>query len=58
MNFAYKLFHLPKDHSRNKLVEKAHSRLLGNAKYFDAPTIKIGSMQEYADFYKENQTLT
>jgi GR25 family glycosyltransferase involved in LPS biosynthesis len=54
MKFAYKLFHLPKDHSRNKLVETAHSSLLSQAKYFDAPTIKISSIKEYLDFYKEN----
>lgn len=50
MNIAYKLFHLPKDHDRNKLVENAHSKLLKSIKIFDTDTIKISSYDEYLEF--------
>lgn len=53
MNTAYKLFHLPRDHDRNKLVENVHSNLLKKIKILDTDTIKISSNDEYIKF-KEN----
>lgn len=53
MNIAYKLFHLPRDHDRNKLVENVHSNLLKKIKILDTDTIKISSNDEYIKF-KEN----
>ena len=50
MNIAYKLFHLPRDHDRNKLVENVHSNLLKNIKILDTDTIKISSYDEYVNF--------
>jgi GR25 family glycosyltransferase involved in LPS biosynthesis len=50
MNVAYKLFHLPRDHDRNKLVENVHSNLLKNIKILNTDTIKISSYDEYIKF--------
>jgi GR25 family glycosyltransferase involved in LPS biosynthesis len=50
MNIAYKLFHLPRDHDRNKLVENAHSVLLKNIKILDTDTIKVSSYDDYVKF--------
>ena len=50
MNIAYKLFHLPRDHERNKLVENVHSNLLKSIKILDTDTIKISSYDEYIKF--------
>lgn len=50
MNIAYKLFHLPRDHDRNKLVENVHSNLLKDIKILDTDTIKISSYDEYINF--------
>jgi GR25 family glycosyltransferase involved in LPS biosynthesis len=54
MNIAYKLFHLPRDHDRNKLVENVHSNLLKQIKIFDTDTIKISSYDEYLKFKELN----
>ena len=54
MNIAYKLFHLPRDHDRNKLVENVHSNLLKSIKILDTDTIKISSHDEYIDFKNEH----
>jgi GR25 family glycosyltransferase involved in LPS biosynthesis len=50
MNIAYKLFHLPRDHERNKLVENVHSNLLKSIKILNTDTIKISSYDEYTAF--------
>jgi GR25 family glycosyltransferase involved in LPS biosynthesis len=50
MNIVYKLFHLPRDYNRNKLVENVHSNLLKNIKILDTDTIKISSYNEYIEF--------
>ena len=50
MKIAYKLFHLPRDHERNKLVENVHSNLLKKIKILDTDTIKISSYNEYIKF--------
>jgi GR25 family glycosyltransferase involved in LPS biosynthesis len=54
MNIAYKLFHLPRDHERNKLVENVHSNLLKNIKILDTDTIKISSYDEYINFKEQH----
>jgi GR25 family glycosyltransferase involved in LPS biosynthesis len=54
MNIAYKLFHLPRDYDRNKLVENVHSNLLKNIKILDTDTIKISSYDEYVSFKNQN----
>ena len=54
MNIAYKLFHLPRDHDRNKLVENVHSNLLKHIKILDTDTIKISSYDEYIKFKEQN----
>jgi GR25 family glycosyltransferase involved in LPS biosynthesis len=53
MNISYKLFHLPRDHQRNKLVENVHSNLLKSIKIFDTDTIRISSYNEYIKFKKQ-----
>lgn len=53
MNVAYKLFHLPRDHERNKLVENVHSNLLKSIKILDTDTIKISSYDEYVTFREQ-----
>jgi GR25 family glycosyltransferase involved in LPS biosynthesis len=53
MNIAYKLFHLPRDHERNKLVENVHSNLLKSIKILDTDTIKISSYDEYTAFREQ-----
>jgi GR25 family glycosyltransferase involved in LPS biosynthesis len=54
MNIAYKLFHLPRDHARNKAVENVHSYLLKNIKILNSDTIKISSYSDYIKFVEEN----
>jgi len=54
MNIAYKLFHLPRDHARNKAVENVHSHLLKNIKMLNSDTIKISSYSDYIKFVEEN----
>jgi len=54
MNIAYKIFHLPRDYDRNKLVENVHSNLLKNIKILDTDTIKISSYDEYVSFKNQN----
>jgi GR25 family glycosyltransferase involved in LPS biosynthesis len=54
MNIAYKLFHLPRDHDRNKLVENVHSNFLKNIKILNTDTIKISSYDEYVSFKNQN----
>jgi GR25 family glycosyltransferase involved in LPS biosynthesis len=54
MNISYKLFHLPRDHARNKAVENVHSYLLKNIKILNTDTIKISSYSDYAKFVEEN----
>lgn len=54
MNIAYKLFHLPRDHDRNKLVENVHSNLLKSIKILDTDTIKISSYDDYIKFKDEH----
>jgi GR25 family glycosyltransferase involved in LPS biosynthesis len=54
MNIAYKLFHLPRDHTRNKAVENVHSYLLKNIKILNTDTIKISSFEDYIKFKEEN----
>jgi GR25 family glycosyltransferase involved in LPS biosynthesis len=53
MNIAYKLFHLSRDHERNKLVENVHSNLLKSIKILDTDTIKISSYDEYMTFKEQ-----
>ena len=54
MNIAYKLFHLPRDHARNKAVENVHSYLLKHIKILNTDTIKISSYSDYSKFVEEN----
>lgn len=54
MNIAYKLFHLPRDHDRNKLVENVHSILLKDIKILETDTIKISSYDDYVKFKEQN----
>jgi GR25 family glycosyltransferase involved in LPS biosynthesis len=54
MNIAYKLFHLPRDHDRNKAVENVHSSLLKHIKILDTDTIKISSYSDYSKFAEQN----
>lgn len=54
MNIAYKLFHLPRDHARNKAVENVHSYLLKNIKILNTDTIKISSFEDYTKFKEGN----
>jgi GR25 family glycosyltransferase involved in LPS biosynthesis len=54
MNIAYKLFHLPRDHDRNKLVENVHSNLLKDIKILNTDTIKISSYDEYTKFKEQH----
>ena len=55
MKLAYKLFHLPRDSDRNKLVEQAHMRLLSGAKIFDSETYRISNKEDYLNFKSSNE---
>lgn len=54
MNFTHKVFHLNKDLSRQKFVDKINIYLSDYSEELQSPTIEISNNDQYLEFIKNN----